>query len=80
MKIEIYTKDACPFCVKSKDYLTSKGLAFDEHHINDGSFTTMMAELTERLGRPPRSVPQIFVDNKAIGSFSELVTWATTLK
>jgi glutaredoxin 3 len=75
MKVEIYTKDACPFCVQAKNLLKTKGLEFTEHYINAESRETLLENLTTRLGVAPRTVPQIFIDDQAIGGFTDLVTW-----
>ena len=75
MKIEIYTKDACPFCVQSKNLLKTKGLELTEHYINAESRETLLENLTTRLGVAPRTVPQIFIDDQAIGGFTDLVKW-----
>jgi alkyl hydroperoxide reductase subunit F len=67
-KIEIYSKDWCPFCSKAKSLLQSKQLDYAEIDI-----TTDLAreqEMIERSGR--RTVPQIFIDGDAIGGYDDL--------
>lgn len=68
MKIEIYTTGFCPYCDRAKNLLTEKGLDYTEHNL-DGKKEELMA-LKERTGQ--RTVPQIFIDDKFIGGFSEL--------
>ena len=68
MDILIYSKDNCPFCVRAKQLLTAKGLPFKE--INLEGKEKELAELKARTGW--RTVPQIFIDNKLIGGFTEL--------
>ena len=75
MKVEVYTKDACPYCVQAKSLLKSKGIEFTEHHINAGTRELLIEQLTTRLGTPPRTVPQIFIDDQAIGGYTDLVQW-----
>lgn len=75
MKIEIYTKDACPYCVQAKKLFESKGWEYTEHYINIDTRETLIEELTNRLGVPPRTVPQIFINDEAIGGYNELVVW-----
>jgi glutaredoxin len=75
MKVEIYTKDACPYCVQAKKLFESKGWEYTEHYINIDTRETLLEELTNRLGVAPRTVPQIFIDDEAIGGYNELVTW-----
>jgi glutaredoxin 3 len=59
----------CPYCVRAKDLLTRKGVVFTEHHIdsNDELRNTM---ITRSGGR--RSVPQIFINDQAIGGCDDL--------
>jgi glutaredoxin len=75
MKVEIYTKDACPYCVQAKKLFESKGLEYTEHYINADTRETLLEELTNRLGIAPRTVPQIFINDQAIGGYTDLVAW-----
>lgn len=75
MKVEIYTKDACPYCVQAKNLMKSKGWEFTEHYISAETRETLLEQLTTRLGTPPRTVPQIFIDDQAIGGYTDLVKW-----
>ena len=75
MKVEIYTKDACPYCVQAKNLMKSKGWEFTEHYINAETRETLLEQLTSRLGTPPRTVPQIFIDDECIGGFEQLKAW-----
>jgi len=78
MKVEIYTKDACPYCVQAKKLFKSKGWEYTEHYITPDTRETLLEELTGRLGTPPRTVPQIFIDDQAIGGYTDLVAWLKT--
>lgn len=75
MKFEIYTKDACPYCVQAKKLVESKGFTYTEHYIGPETREKMLTELTDRLGVAPRTVPQIFVDDQPVGGYTELVKW-----
>lgn len=66
--IQIHTTAYCPYCVRAKDLLKRKGLAFEEVNL-EGKFDELKA-LKERTGH--RTVPQIFIDGKMIGGFTEL--------
>lgn len=70
MRVEVYSKDGCPFCTKAKELLKSRGLAFTEHKVG-GEITKELIQ--ERAGTPVRTVPQIFIDDKHIGGYTELV-------
>ena len=63
-KVEIYTWQACPFCIQAKALLTKKGVNYIEYAI-DGDQSARL-EMTKRAdGRT--SVPQIFISNQGIG-------------
>ena len=63
-KIEIYTTNYCPFCVKAKSLLNKKKINFFEINVsNDESLREKMAAMANGA----RSVPQIFADNIYIG-------------
>ncbi len=67
--IEIYTQSSCPFCVRAKGLLNEMGLSYTEYEI---SFDTVkQAEMISRSKR--YTVPQIFVDDLAIGGSDELI-------
>jgi len=72
LKIEIYTKDACTFCTQAKNLVTSKGLEYVEHYVTADNRTAMITTLSQRMGEIPRSLPQIFIDDVAIGGFDQL--------
>jgi glutaredoxin 3 len=66
-KVEIYTWRTCPFCLRAKALLESKGVDYIEYCI-DGD-EDARDKMVERTGGP-RSVPQIFVDDRYIGDCS----------
>ena len=68
-KIEIYTTPFCPYCDRAKALLARKGVAFEELDAPHGSAARRSA--TERSGGRT-TVPQIFIDGRAIGGSDEL--------
>lgn len=68
-KIEVYTKDYCPYCVKAMNLLRQKGVGFTEIDITDD--TAKQAEMLTRAA-PRRTVPQIFINGLAIGGCDDL--------
>tara|TARA_Y100001968_G_scaffold248165_1_gene232679 strand:+ start:3179 stop:3448 length:270 start_codon:yes stop_codon:yes gene_type:complete len=68
-KIEIYTWQYCPFCLRAKGLLKQKNVEYVEYEI-DGDQNARDAMIERANGR--RSVPQIFIDNKGIGGCDEL--------
>ena len=68
-KIEIYSTQFCPYCVRAKDLFTRKGVAFIELHIDtDENLKQQM--LTRAPGQ--RTVPQIFINDTHIGGCDDL--------
>ena len=67
--IQIYTKDYCPYCVRAKALLDTKGAAFTEIDVTHD--TGLQREMQERSGG--RTVPQIFIDGVPIGGSDDLV-------
>lgn len=69
-KIEVYTTDYCPYCVRAKDLLKRKGFAFEE--IMMSTQEERMALMEKAGGR--RTVPQIFINDEAIGGYDDLAS------
>lgn len=68
-KVEIYTWQTCPYCIRAKMLLKWKGVKFTEYKIDgDGAARVKMAERAN--GR--RTVPQIFVNNQHLGGCDDL--------
>lgn len=67
-KIEIYTKDYCPYCKRAKDLLRIKGVEFTEYEISHDP--EREAEMRQRCGRI--TVPEIFIDNRFVGGCDDL--------
>ena len=68
-QIDIYTKFACPFCVRAKRLLKEKGAAFTEYDI-----TIAGEKRDEMLARAPKAmtVPQIFIGETYVGGSDDL--------
>jgi glutaredoxin 3 len=67
-KVIIYSKDNCPYCVAAKTMLTQKGVPYTE--INLQTKPQELADLKAKTGL--RTVPQIFINDKLVGGFSDL--------
>ncbi len=67
--VEIYTWQYCPFCIRAKSLLDSKGVKYKEHQIDGDqeARNTMSIRANNRT-----TVPQIFINNKGIGGCQEL--------
>jgi glutaredoxin 3 len=68
-KVEIYTTQICPYCVRAKDLLTRKGVTFTEIYVDNDE--ALRAKMMERAGGR-RSVPQIFINDQHIGGSDDL--------
>ena len=68
-KIEIYTWQYCPFCIKAKNLLNKKNIQFTEYKI-DGDEAAREEMSLRASGR--RSLPQIFINDKGIGGCDDL--------
>ena len=68
-KVEIYTKFACPYCVRAKHLLDSKGVNYTEYDVSMGG-----AKRAEMVARAPgaQTVPQIFINDVASGGSDDL--------
>ena len=68
MKALIWSKYNCTFCDQAKSLLNLKGIEFEERKIGDGYTREDLLEAVPTA----RTVPQIFLDDKLIGGFTEL--------
>lgn len=67
--IRMYTGDACSFCMRAKRFLSKKGVAFEEIHIDrrDPAAREQLVALTGRY-----TIPQILIDETPIGGWDDL--------
>ena len=68
IKVEIYTRQNCVYCRRSKDLLRIKGVAFAEYDITNDPL--IAAEMRLRSRR--QAVPVIFINEDLIGGCNEL--------
>jgi glutaredoxin 3 len=67
-KVVIYTTAWCPYCIRAKQLLGQKGVAFDEIAVD--SKPDLRAEMTRKAGRT--SVPQIWIGDTHVGGCDDL--------
>lgn len=67
--IKIYTSKYCAYCSAAKHLLESKDYEFEE--INREGNPELMMEIVQKSGQ--RTVPQIFIGEKSIGGYRELL-------
>jgi glutaredoxin 3 len=69
MHIKIYTKAYCSFCFAAKRLLSKRGLEFEEIPVMGNAVAEK--EMRELTGG--HKVPQILIDGKPIGGYTDLV-------
>ncbi len=67
-EVIVYTTRICPYCVRAKQLLTRKGIAFREVDVSDDPLERQA--LVQRTGQ--RTVPQIFIADQSIGGCDDL--------
>ncbi len=68
MKIKMYTKGYCAFCFAAKRLLTKRGIAYEEISLAGD----VAAEMEMQTLTGGRTVPQILINGKPIGGYTEL--------
>jgi glutaredoxin 3 len=69
LKIEVYSKEVCPYCVRAKKLLTKKGVTFTEIDVaQDPELRDAMI----KRANGKQTVPQIFINDKHIGGCDDL--------
>lgn len=68
VKVEIYSTALCPYCLRAKSLLDSKGVEYIDYRV-DIEYD-LREEMEQRSQRT--SVPQIFIEDKHIGGFDDM--------
>jgi len=67
-KAIVWSKNQCPYCDQAKALLKMKSIEFEERNIEADWTKDQLLEAVPNA----RTVPQIFLDDKLIGGFTEL--------
>ena len=68
-KVEIYSSGHCPYCIMAKQLLDRKGVSYIEIRVDlDPAKRQEMIKKSHQ-----RTVPQIFINNAAIGGYTDLL-------
>lgn len=67
--VRIFTTSYCGYCVRAKELLKRKGVAYEEVDVTEDQ--DMRARLVEMSGGQ-RTVPQIFIGEAHVGGYSDL--------
>ncbi len=73
MDVRVYSKEGCPWCVKTEALLRELRIPYTEVKIDEN-----LKNRQELLETVPgaRTVPQVVIDGRVIGGYWELVSWA----
>lgn len=64
----VWTKDLCNYCSAAKSLLKVHGIEFEERKVGGGYTREQLLEAVPNA----RTVPQIFLDGKYVGGYTEL--------
>lgn len=64
----VWTKPGCPFCEMAKTFLNQRNISYEERNIGQGWTREQLLEAVPTA----KTVPQIFIDGKYIGTYEEL--------
>lgn len=67
--VEMYTMDYCPYCIRAKNLLNKKNVAYIERRVDQDP--ALLDEVVERSGGRA-TVPQIFIDGVHVGDCDEV--------
>jgi len=68
MRAIVWSKNQCPYCDQAKALLKKKGIEFEERNVSQDWTKEQLLEAVPTA----RTVPQILLDEKLIGGFTEL--------
>lgn len=68
-EVIVYSSAQCPYCVMAKQLLQRKGVAFKEIRVDlEPAKREEMMQKSQR-----RTVPQIFINDQAVGGYTDLL-------
>ena len=68
MKAVMWSKSNCHFCTQARALLRENGIEFEERKIGEGWTKHQLLEAVPNA----RTVPQIFLNGKLVGGYTEL--------
>ena len=68
-EVLVYTTKVCPYCVQAKQFLDKKGVVFQEIRVDQDP--EQLKEMMQKSGQ--RTVPQIFIGDRSVGGFTDLM-------
>lgn len=81
VKIEVYGHDECPFCLRAKSLLESKGWNYIYYNIKEcpGSARELSDKMKALGITSGITVPQVFINGESIGGYTDLEEYAHTV-
>ena len=77
MVFTVYGRENCTFCTKAKTHLEVRGYRYEYVDLD----RTENLEILQRLrATGARSVPQIYIANRHIGGYTDLVKFTSDLE
>ncbi len=70
MKVVIYSKENCIYCIKAKNLMDKLGLEYTEKKFEDFS---SVDEMIDDIGKKVKTMPQIKIDDTLIGGYHQLI-------
>ncbi|ELY49303.1 FAD-dependent oxidoreductase [Natronolimnohabitans innermongolicus] len=67
-RVEIYTKEDCPYCEKAKDLFDAKEIEYETYNVtgDDDRFEEMVERANGR-----KTAPEVFIDDELIGGWDD---------
>ena len=75
-KVEVYSSEHCPYCVMAKQLLDRNGITYTEIRIDLAP--EKRKEMVNKSRQ--RTVPQIFINDRSIGGYTDLLAIENTQK
>ncbi|MFM7551712.1 MAG: glutaredoxin domain-containing protein [Actinomycetota bacterium] len=67
-KVEFFSADWCPFCMRAKALLDARGIAYEEINVDRiPGFREQLVEMTGRM-----TIPQIIIDGEPVGGYDDI--------
>ena len=77
-KFTVYGRPGCGYCVAASQLLEKKGYEVDYIDIHRQGMSPV--DLSDVVGRPVRTVPQIVHGDRYVGGYTELVPYLKELE
>lgn len=79
MLVVIFGRPGCPYCVRAKELaekLANEKTDFSYRYVDIYEEGISKEDLSKSVGKPVETVPQIFIDEKPIGGYTDFEAYA----